>query len=210
MQQTPPQKEYLNYFGEKEKASLGRFAAARDKILSPLIKVLVRFNLSAKIITLVSFLLLLIFFPILYQQKIYWAALIVLLVHIFLDSIDGNLARATNSASNSGALCDMLNDVTGLVIVALTAAFCSESSFQTCLLVFYAVLYLYFTVFIVVQNVLKKQFNMIIRSKYLFYIVLFSRAFGVVDILTVFVLICCIHMSVHSVLSLKVILKNLD
>ena len=177
----------LHYFGASEEEYFHRVADRRTQLFKPLAMFFVRRNIRADTLTLTSFLLLPFFFFPLFGLKYYVAAWAVLLFHIFLDGMDGPVARLGRYASDKGALSDIVNDITSMVVVALTAM---HFGFANPLLAgLYMATYLYMIVFIIARNVMDMPFKFVFKSKYYLFLFLLVKVHTGVDVLNPFLLI---------------------
>lgn len=200
--------EDVSYFGYTERPFFERLSAGRFRLFRPLLVVLHALRIRSNHITGLSFLIILIGFPILFWREKYLAAFIVLGIHIILDGIDGPLARLEGSPTPSGALLDMGNDVTGMVIVVITA---SHWGFLHPTIGFmYVVGYLYLTFAAIAQNALGLSFRFVMKTKYPVYILLAIRAGTGVDITTWFCIFVTAYMATHVALATGIILEELD
>ena len=117
-----------------------------------------------------------------------------MIINILLDGLDGPVARLGRYASDKGALSDILNDITSMVVVALTAihfGFAHET-----LGFAYVVTYIYMIVFIIARNVMEMPYKVVFKSKYwMFGFLLIKVHFGY-DILNPFLLILTVYQMV--------------
>ncbi len=193
-----PGRNKLHYFGADEEEYFHRVADRRTKLLRPLAMFFVRRNVRADTLTLASFLLLPLFFFPLFGLGYYLAAWAVLLLHIGLDGLDGPIARLGRYASDKGALSDILNDISGMVVVALTAI---HFGFASPLLGgLYIVTYIYMITFIIARNVLEMPYRVVFKSKYWLYIFLLVKVHFHWDILNPFLLALSVYQTVMTVL----------
>ncbi len=202
-------REFLNYFGSMEKKPLAFLAARRDEMLRGWSAWFMARNIMAKHLTLLSFILMLAFFPLFFRLKWWPAALLTVLAHIMLDALDGPLARHSETASQSGALADMLNDISGMAIVGLTLIFLGNES-NPGLVATYIVVYLYLTIFVVVLNLTGTQLPWIIRTKYFLFLFVFMKYWFEIDVLQIFLAVSIIYMAAHSAFAVIRLFRRLD
>lgn len=187
--------EYLNYFSESERKSIKRFAQFRDKSLLPIIKLLDVLKFTPDSLSLLSLLVLSGF--IYFANKNIYYALIFVVIHVIFDSLDGGLARYQKSASNKGAIFDIVVDQTAMVIGVLTLIYFSMiDPFWSA---FYMVSYIIMITFLVLLNALKNPVRYIIRTKYFFFIILFIDAYFETNLLRPFLIIFSIYMTCSSI-----------
>lgn len=159
------------YFGWAERPYFQRMSRFRYALFSPLLGPLVRRGVGPDHITAASFFVLLVGFPLFYGAKLHGLAFLVLALHIILDGLDGPLASALGrKGSAHGALMDMANDVTGMVIVIVTASYFGPIPWF--LGTVYTISYLYLTIFAVAQNLLGIRYAYVVKTKYTIYVLL--------------------------------------
>lgn len=184
----------LHYFGASEEEYFHRVADRRTQLFKPLAMFFVRRNIRADTLTLTSFLLLPFFFFPLFGLQYYYLAWAVLLLHVFLDGMDGPVARLGRYASDKGALSDIVNDITAMVVVALTAM---HFGFADPLLAgLYMASYLYMIVFIIARNVMDMPFKFVFKSKYYLVLFLAIKVHAGVDVLNPFLLVFSVYQAV--------------
>ena len=194
----PGTKNKLHYFGADEEEYFHRVADQRTKLLRPLAMFFVRRNVRSDTLTLASFLLLPFFFFPLFGLRYYLLAWLVLILHIVIDGLDGPVARLGRYASDKGALSDILNDITGMVVVALTAIYFDYAS--PSLGALYVASYIYMIIFIIARNVLEMPFRFVFKSKYYLYIFLLIKVHFGWNILDPFLLLLSIYQTVMAVI----------
>ena len=161
---------HFNYFAEQEQAGQERFQKIRDGLFGPIVKLCVAWHISADIVSLLSILQLAPFGYLLMTAtgpRDVAVASIFVWLHVFLDAVDGPLARATGKAGPAGAFTDMCVDHTGMMITAalLAARGMADGTLTTVYVSFYTLA----VVFTIWLNVLGKPFRLVIRTKYLLY-----------------------------------------
>ena len=206
---TRAKKIFIYYFGAKEKESADALASVRDRLFERFANWAIRLNISPKHVTLLSFLIQLIFFPLFFAFESYNYAFLVLLVHILLDSFDGPVARIRKVESNSGALADILNDTTGLVIVGLSIIFFGDISY-TGWMAAYLVLHLYHTAFNIVLNFYQHPFAYVFPTKFLFFILVLLKYLLNFDILPIFFMVSITYMAISCIFGMLRIFDALD
>lgn len=197
----------LHYFGASEEEYFHRVADKRTQLMRPLAMFFVRRNVRSDTLTLASFLLLPGFFFPLFGLGHYVAAWAVLILSILLDGLDGPVARLGRYASDKGALSDIVNDISAMVIVGVAAiqfGFAAPS-----LMAIYMVTYLYMIVFIIARNVLEKPFKFVFKSKYYLYVFLLIKVHSGLDILNYFLAFFSVYQVVVTVIGMFYLRRDL-
>jgi phosphatidylglycerophosphate synthase len=105
----------LDYFNEQERTKQSAFAATRDRLALPVVRLLTALRVNADHITLLSVLVLVggvagaVLYPWLYAPS--------LLLYVLLDGLDGPLARHQGKASKAGSINDITADQVGVPVV---------------------------------------------------------------------------------------------
>ena len=160
----------FNYFAEREQASQKRFQSLRDKLFSPIVRLLILCRISADMISLLSMLQLIPFGILLLQatdpRDVAIASIFVWL-HVILDAFDGPIARHNGTAGPAGAFTDMAVDHSGMLITTalLTAAGFVDGTVG----VVYASSYTVAIVFTIWLNMIGRPFAVVLRTKYILY-----------------------------------------
>ncbi|MHA1568674.1 MAG: CDP-alcohol phosphatidyltransferase family protein [Alphaproteobacteria bacterium] len=202
-----PQKSRLHYFGADEEEYFDRIADRRTKLFRPVAMWFVRRNVRSDTLSLTSFMLIPLFFFPLFGLRLYVPAWIVLIMSLCLDGLDGPVARLGRYASDKGALSDILNDITGMVFVAVTAVYFGFAHPTLCML--YVVTYLYMIVFIIARNVMEMPFKVVIKSKYWLYVFLLVKVHWEVDILNWFLFGFSMYQAVMATLGFIMLRRHL-
>lgn len=206
----------FNYFAESEQAGQERFQKIRDGLCGPLIRLLIRCRITADIMSLLSLLQLVPFGYLLLTadagntQQIAIASIFIWL-HVILDALDGPIARATGTSGPAGAFTDMCVDHSGMMITTclLTAAGFIDPTAA----VAYVASYTVSVAFTIWLNVIGQPFKLVIRTKYLLYVLVSAYGiFGVNLIDRAVVLFCVIHVffSVAGFIRLRKSLRGSD
>jgi archaetidylinositol phosphate synthase len=186
---------HFNYFAETEQAGQERFQKVRDGLSGPLVRLLIRCRVTADLISLLSLLQLVPFGYLLLtaenSQQIAVASAFVWL-HVILDALDGPIARTTGTAGPAGAFTDMCVDHSGMLITTclLTAA----ELINPTAAVAYVSSYTVAVAFTIWLNMIGHPFKLVIRTKYLLYVLV--TAYGLFDVNFIgqaVVLFCVIH-----------------
>lgn len=161
---------HFNYFAEQEQAGQERFQKLRDGLCGPIVRLLIACRISADVVSLLSILQLAPFGYLLLtatEPRHVAVASIFVWLHVFLDALDGPIARATGNAGPAGAFTDMCVDHTGMMITAclLAASGLADGTLTTIYVSFYTLA----VVFTIWLNVIGQPFRLVIRTKYLLY-----------------------------------------
>lgn len=111
-------------YSEGERATMLRYQGFKQRLLQPLLRLLVRCGITPDHITLISLIGGLAFCPFYLMNDVAWAlpvAFALLAFHLIVDGIDGPLARHTQTASAAGSFTDTMADQ--LVVAATTITF---------------------------------------------------------------------------------------
>ncbi len=161
---------HFNYYAEQEQAGQERFQKLRDGLFGPVVRLLIACRISADVVSLLSILQLAPFGYLLLTatepQHVAIASIFVWL-HVFLDAVDGPLARTTGNAGPGGAFTDMCVDHTGMMITSClpAASGLADGTLTTVFVSFYTLA----VVFTIWLNVIGQPFRLVIRTKYLLY-----------------------------------------
>ena len=112
---TGEKEQKITCYSEKEQKMMDRSQDIRGKLFSPLISVLISLGVKPNHLTFLSLLAGIGFFLLFPYSRI--GALFLLAFHVFLDGLDGPLARKTGRASNQGSFTDTTADQ---IVVALS------------------------------------------------------------------------------------------
>jgi len=197
----------LHYFGASEEEYFHRVADKRTQIMRPLAMFFVRHNVRSDTLTLASFILLPGFFFPLFGLGHYVAAWAVLILSIILDGLDGPVARLGRCASDKGALADIVNDISAMVVVGIAAIQFGWA--VPSLAAVYMVTYLYMIVFIIARNVLQQPFQFVFKSKYYLYFFLLLKVHTGVDVLNYFLAAFSVYQVVVTVIGMYHLRRHL-
>jgi phosphatidylglycerophosphate synthase len=174
-----------NYFAAGEQELQSRFRQRRDQWLAPVVRVCQTSGLSADVISGWAIAMLLPFGLALFLRLGGWSPLVAvaaLAAHVLLDGLDGPVARAAGTAGPAGAFTDMALDHTGYLIVTtlLTAAGLVEG-WAACA---YVSTYTLAVVMVVMLNLLQRPLAYVVRTKYVFYLLVALQQFGGANLLS--------------------------
>ncbi len=207
-----PGQEYdldnVSYFGYTEKPFFDRMSAGRYRYFYPLLVIFRMLGIRPNHLTALSFLIVLIGFPLFFLLELRNYAFIALIVGIILDGLDGPLAKLEGRQTRSGAILDQANDLTSMVIVVITAAHFELMNPTVGFL--YVVSYLYLTFTSFAKNALRISYRFVVKTKYPTYIFLLTAHLTGVDITTWWCLAMVIYMIGDIAFSGRMIMKKLD
>lgn len=155
----------LDYFNEGESETQAKFAALRDRWLSPFISVLARTGVSPSVVSAVGVACCLGAVFLAPQAWIFVAILLGL--YVFADGVDGPLARATGAQSQGGSLVDIFSDQVGVMIVAVGASYWLGAN--PALTIGFGFLYIHVVYMMVICNLIGAGLPKIMRVKYVFF-----------------------------------------
>lgn len=195
-------KKNYSIFTAKEQSKYKKFAEQRTKFFTPILKILDKLHFTPNILTALSFIPIIGF--IYYAPISLYAATIFIVLHILFDALDGSLARYQKTSSPRGALIDIINDHGWLTIAIIALVYYQmlDPLWATLYIIFYTVT----ITSIVLLNSKKHSPTFIIRSKWLFYILIPISATTTINIFDPFLTIFTIYyIAVSPYLLLKII-----
>lgn len=114
-EKTGEKQQKITCYSEKEQEMMDKSQNIKGKLFSPLLSVLIKLGVKPNHLTFLSLLSGIGFFLLFPYSRI--GALFLLAFHVFLDGLDGPLARQTGRASNQGSFTDTTADQ---IVVALS------------------------------------------------------------------------------------------
>ncbi len=189
----------MDYFNDKERAKQKEFAAKRDRIFSPLINLLIRYNATSNQISVagVAFLIAACLMP----PSMAIAATICMAMYVLCDGIDGPLARKKGNAHDGGSLIDIVADQLGVVFLPAAAIY-HLGAWGPAMVVF-ASAYIAFIGLVVYANDLGVTLRKFIRSKYFFFLLYLGSLFLEKDLVSYFCAGFAVYYSVESFETLR-------
>jgi len=161
-------KEKPTCYSAGEKKFMDFFGNFKFKLFLPLLKLLKKLNITANNITFLGMV-----FGILAGIALFFhyflAGIILLLIHVFLDGVDGALASYSKSASLQGGIFDNLADLISLFF--FTIGLLGVSLINPVLSVWFIFVYVLIVAFSLLRNNFKKPYKIMLRPRYWFYIV---------------------------------------
>ncbi|MBT6691683.1 hypothetical protein HOB10_05125 [Candidatus Parcubacteria bacterium] len=197
--------KYLDDYCETEQTLYKRVRCWRDLFFSPLALFFKKINVSANHLSYFGIFILggFVYF-VLDAPKI---ASIFLVVHVFIDGIDGGLARLLKQDDTEGDLVDTVCDHTGIFIVVLTLGIFRLIDPNIGLLYIY--FYTVWLFFIIVRYWLKIPVRLVVRSKGLVYALYIWWAFTGANYLNIALLAFSVLIIILTVVSFAKIKKEL-
>lgn len=155
----------MDYFNAGETEKQAQFAAKRDAVFRPAVRVLAALGASPTQVSILG-----VAFAILAAAAsgMSWIAVAVLMVlYVLMDGLDGPLARHTGRQGQGGSLVDIFADQVGVIIIAVGAVVWIDS--DPVLQVGFAFLYISAIYLMVICNLLKIHMPPIVRVKYIYF-----------------------------------------
>lgn len=180
----------FSIFSQEEDLTYSKFQGVRDRFFAPVCGVLTKVGVKPDHL---SFLNLLLLVPFVFFAGLYpLISVVMLLVSLVLDSIDGCLARYQKINSAKGALLDIAVDHAFLFGVVLTLIYSQTvSGFWGAA---YGLNYLLLVGLILAMRALKLQVFPVVRSKYYLYAFWIFFVFTGVNYLDIFLVFFTIYM----------------
>jgi phosphatidylglycerophosphate synthase len=160
----------FSIFSEEEEKGYMRWRVLRDRALGPMAVWLAGHGVSATMISAAGLLTVLPFIWFFGFNP--WLAFIFIILNVFLDALDGPVARAKGgSVARQGAVIDFACDHLGFFIIFMTFFYYGlMNPFWGSL---YLVNYVVMLAMVLFCNALKIRFFPVIRSKYMIYLIFF-------------------------------------
>ncbi len=137
----------------------------RAMLFSPLLGLLQKSGITANTLTLLSLLTGLSFCPLFFFSKPF--ALVMLGLHVFLDGLDGPLARHMGNASRKGSFTDTMSDQ--VVIAATTITLIYAKVINPLPGGIYIFVYTVVIAFSMVRNALSIPYSWLVRPRFVIY-----------------------------------------
>lgn len=156
---------FFNYFTDAERGAAGRAAELKNRFFGWLGPVLVRLHVHPDAISYVGLACLV--------GLVIWfmahplRALLLIVLYVLIDGIDGAYARYLGRPTQAGAFTDIVCDQLGMVVVAL--GFIQYGLVDGVVGAYYIMIYLIMITFSVVQNAQGIPMQYILRTKYVLY-----------------------------------------
>ncbi len=175
----------FNYFSACEQQAQAEFRGRRDRWLAPLVRGCLRLGIRAELVSALAMAMLI---PVGVGLAISPGPGSLLLVvaglalHVGLDGLDGPIARAAGTAGPAGAFTDMCLDHVGFLVVASLCAFYGQMDGAAACV--YVSTYTLAVVLVVVLNLLHRPLRVVVRTKYVFYLLVCAQLWRGGDWLT--------------------------
>lgn len=156
----------MDYFNKSERERRVAFAAKRDRIFTPVVRLLDRMGASPNLISLLGILFLLVACTLSPAHAM--LATSCMAMYLLCDGLDGPLARLTGRAHAGGSLVDIIADQLGVVFLPAAAIYHLGAWGPG--MVLFSAAYLMFIGLVVYANELKVKVRPFIRTKYLFFL----------------------------------------
>ena len=169
----------INAFSVKETSYQSTFAAWRQRLFAPLLKVLDTVGVSPDALSVFGMAVVLLL-PLGFTITPVWCV-VAYLSHLLFDGLDGSLARHKGTASPRGAYLDVVADHSSLVVTVLTLQWFGIGNPFWVLL--YTTCYLILVVHFVLMNTRGNPPTFpVIRTKYLLFLLTVLVAYSAVDV----------------------------
>lgn len=197
----------MDYFNKTERETQLRFASKRDRIFRPVVTLLVRLGTTPNQVSLVGLVLLLAGAAC--PARLYPLMMILVILYVVSDGVDGCLARVTGKTGEGGSLVDIVVDQAGPVVIA--AASTLHVPTMPALAVLFSNAYLItIGLFLYINNNNIEIKFTIYRIKYLFYIT-YALCFIIkFDVLSYFMGLASIYYVIIIAVLLNIICKHYD
>jgi phosphatidylglycerophosphate synthase len=156
----------VDCYSAADRGLMIRSQRMREAVLDPLLELLTRARIRANHLTALSFVFGLAFLP-LFLCVGPAVALAVLAVHVFLDGLDGPLARRQGRAASRGSFADSFSDQ--IVVIATTLALLLAGRAGVLPGVLYLVTYTLVVAFALVRNALRIPYTWLVRPRFAVY-----------------------------------------
>ena len=152
-------------YAERERAMMVFTQRVRGRLFGPLLGALDSLGATPNHLTLASLLAGLAFCPLYFWSKP--LAFVLLAIHVFLDGLDGPLARHTGVASRRGSFTDTMSDQTVITATTLTLMYARVVHFVPGTL--YVFTYTVVVLFAMARNFLETPYSWLIRPRFYVY-----------------------------------------
>ena len=159
---TVDKKQKITCYSEKEQEMMNKSQNIRKKMFLPLLSFLINLGVKPNHLTLLSLLSGVGFFLLFPYSRL--VALFLLALHVFLDGLDGPLARETGSASNRGSFTDTTADQ--IVVALSTLSLIYYDHIKIIPGGLYIFLYTIVVIFAMVRNGLAIPYSWVVRPRF--------------------------------------------
>lgn len=185
----------ISFFSKIDAQKQAQFAEKRTQFLRPFLALLTQLRVHPNSVSSIG-LLSTVFAAVLLPINVIYSV-IALAIHILLDGIDGPLARFQKRTSKVGAIIDIVVDHASLLIM-LASVWYYLPQYPRMWIIGYALSYIALILISIALHNKKIPFVVSIRTKYVFYILLYIDLFAETVWLTFLLILATIYMSLHS------------
>lgn len=155
----------MDSFNSRERAQQRRFAEKRDQLFRPVVNWLMQKGITSNQVSLlgVGFLASACLMP----PPLALPAVVLIVLYVLCDGIDGPLARQSGKAHDGGSLVDIVADQMGVVLLTASATYHLDAFGPA--MVLFSSAYTVFIGLVVYANELDVSVRIFVRSKYPFY-----------------------------------------
>ena len=193
----PNDNQSADCYSAGERRAMEMTQRCRAYLLRPILTLLVACKVNADSITFLSLICGLAFCPLYFYR--HDVALLMLLLHVLLDGLDGPLARYTGAASRRGSFTDSMADQTVLVATTVTLMLPTQPVLHVAAGAVYIFVYTLVVGFAMVRNAMAIPYSWVVRPRFVVYSWLVVELYWLSGSLTSVVWIC------NAILSLKVL-----
>ncbi len=163
----PVDKDKADVYSAGERAWMERTQRIRGVLFDPLLRVLVAAKATPNHLTYLSLCAGIAFCPLYFYYSKPWA-FVLLALHVFLDGLDGPLARYTNTASRGGSFTDSMCDTAVIAATTITLMLANEVHILPGSL--YILTYTLVVIFAMARNIMKEPYSFLFRPRFLIYL----------------------------------------
>ena len=156
----------MDHFHDTEREIERRFTAGRDRFFMPVIKILIKAGVQPNLISALGVLFLLA--ACLQPAEYFYLTIVLLILYILCDGLDGPLARAMDRAHEGGSLVDILADHAGVIFVPAASIYHLGARGEAALV--FSSVYLVFIGLVLYANELGVSLKRFFRLKYILYL----------------------------------------
>ena len=193
----------MDYFNEKERDKQKKFASYRDKCLSPLLGFFEKISLQPNHLTYVGVLFLVI--ACLMPVRLCLLAGLFLILYLFMDALDGGLARRLGLTHQGGSIMDIWGDQMGVILIPAAAVYHLNSDPVSAIL--FSNGYVIFIMLMVFVNYIGLHVHWFARVKYPLYVFYIVCAYFEADYISIFFQVCALYYWIEIILILNKIHK---
>ena len=163
----PPESRSADCYSAGERRVMHTTQRWRAYLLRPILPLLAACKVNADSITFLSLICGLAFCPLYFYR--HDVALLMLLLHVLLDGLDGPLARYTGAASRRGSFTDSMADQTVLVATTITLMLPPQPVLHVAAGAVYIFVYTLVVGFAMVRNAMAIPYSWVVRPRFVVY-----------------------------------------